>query len=155
MGLFSFVKNAGAKLFGKKEEEAPVEEKAVLKASALLEHVKALGLKYKNIKITLKGDDVVVEGDVEQQEDAERIILAIGNVEGVDTVDNQMKVIAPEPKPEAQFHTVEKGEWLSKIAKKYYGDANKYNIIFEANQPMLDHPDKIYPGQVLRIPKLD
>ena len=155
MGLFSFVKNAGAKLFGKKEEEAPVEEKAVLKASALLEHVKALGLKYKNIKISLRGDDVVVEGDVEQQEDAERIILAIGNVEGVDTVDNQMKVIAPEPKPEAQFHTVEKGEWLSKIAKKYYGDANKYNIIFEANQPMLDHPDKIYPGQVLLIPKID
>lgn len=155
MGLFSFVKNAGAKLFGKKEEEAPVEEKAVLKASALLEHVKALGLKYKTIKISLKGDDVVVEGDVDQQEDAERIVLAIGNVEGVDTVDNQMTVITPEPAPEAQFHTVEKGEWLSKIAKKYYGDANKFNIIFEANQPMLDHPDKIYPGQVLRIPKID
>ncbi len=153
MGLFSFVKNAGAKLFGKKEEEAPVEEKAVLKASALLEHVKALGLKYKTIKISLKGDDVVVEGDVDQQEDAEKIVLAIGNVEGVDTVDNQMTVI--EPKPEAQFHTVEKGEWLSKIANKYYGDANKFNVIFEANKPMLNHPDKIYPGQVLRIPNLD
>lgn len=153
MGLFSFVKNAGAKLFGKKEEEAPVEEKAVLKASALLEHVKSLGLKYKTIKISLKGDDVVVEGDVDQQEDAEKIVLAIGNVESVDTVDNQMTVI--EPKPEAQFHTVEKGEWLSKIAKKYYGDANKFNVIFEANKPMLDHPDKIYPGQVLRIPNLD
>lgn len=155
MGLFSFVKNAGAKLFGKKEEEAPVEEKAVLKAGTLLGHVKALGLKYKTIKISLKGDDVVVEGDVDEQEDAEKIVLAIGNVEGVDTVDNQMIVIAPEPKPEAQFHTVEKGEWLSKIAKKYYDDANKYNVIFEANKPMLDHPDKIYPGQVLRIPKLD
>ncbi|WP_445457096.1 peptidoglycan-binding protein LysM [Flavobacterium sp. HNIBRBA15423] len=153
MGLFSFVKNAGAKLFGKKEEEAPVEEKAVLKASALLEHVKSLGLKYKTIKISLKGDDVIVEGDVDQQEDAEKIVLAIGNVEDVDTVDNQMTVI--EPKPEAQFHTVEKGEWLSKIAKKYYGDANKFNVIFEANKPMLDHPDKIYPGQVLRIPNLD
>lgn len=153
MGLFSFVKNAGAKLFGKKEEEAPVEEKAVLKASALLEHIKTLGLKYKTIKISLKGDDVVVEGDVDQQEDAEKIVLAIGNVEGVDTVDNLMTVI--EPKPEAQFHTVEKGEWLSKIAKKYYGDANKFNVIFEANKPMLDHPDKIYPGQVLRIPNLD
>ncbi|UOX34125.1 peptidoglycan-binding protein LysM [Flavobacterium sediminilitoris] len=153
MGLFSFVKNAGAKLFGKKEEEAPVEEKAILKASALLEHVKALGLQYQSIKISLKGDDVTVEGDVAQQEDAEKIVLAIGNVDGVDTVDNQMTVV--EPKPEAQFHTVEKGEWLSKIAAKYYGDANKYNVIFEANKPMLEHPDKIYPGQVLRIPNLD
>lgn len=155
MGLFSFVKNAGAKLFGKKEEEAPVEKKEVLKAGALLEHVKALGLKYKNIKISLKGDAVVLEGEVDQQEDAERILLAIGNVEGVDSVDNQMKVSSPNPKPEAQFHTVEKGEWLSKIAKKYYDDANKYNVIFEANKPMLQDPDKIYPGQVLRIPSLD
>lgn len=153
MGLFSFVKNAGAKLFGKKEEEAPVEEKAILKASALLEHIKALGLQYQTIKISLKGDDITVEGDVAQQEDAEKIVLAIGNVDGVDTVDNQMTVV--EPKPEAQFHTVEKGEWLSKIAAKYYGDANKYNVIFEANKPMLEHPDKIYPGQVLRIPNLD
>lgn len=153
MGLFSFVKNAGAKLFGKKEEEAPVEEKTILKASALLEHVKALGLQYQTIKISLKGDVVTVEGDVAQQEDAEKIVLAIGNVDGVDTVDNQMTVV--EPKPEAQFHTVEKGEWLSKIAAKYYGDANKYNVIFEANKPMLEHPDKIYPGQVLRIPNLD
>lgn len=119
----------------------------------MLEHVKSLGLKYKTIKIILKGDDVTVEGEVDAQEDAEKIILAIGNVNGVDVVDNQMTVI--EPKPEAQYHTVEKGEWLSKIAKKYYGDANKYTVIFEANKPMLKDPDLIYPGQVLRIPNLD
>jgi len=47
---------------------------------------------------------------------------------------------------------VVKGDTLSAIAKKYYGDANKYNAIFEANKPMLTHPDKIYPGQKLRIP---
>ena len=153
MGLFSFVRNAGAKLFGKKEEAAPVEEKATLKAGALLEHVQKLELPFKRLKIALKGDDVVLEGEVENQEDAEKIVLAVGNVEGVDTVDNQMTVI--EVKPEAKFHTVEKGEWLSKIAAKYYGDANKYNVIFEANKPMLTHPDKIYPGQVLRIPNID
>lgn len=153
MGLFSFIKDAGAKIFSKKEEEAPVEERAQLRASALLEHVKSLGLKYRTIKIMLKDDDVKVEGEVEAQEDAEKIILAIGNVNGVDVVDNQMTVI--EPKPEAQYHTVEKGEWLSKIAKKYYGDANKYNLIFEANKPMLKDPDLIYPGQVLRIPNLE
>ncbi len=153
MGLFSFIKNAGTKLFGKKEEEAPIEEKAQLKASALLEHVQKLELPFKRLKISLKEDDVLLEGEVEKQEDAEKIVLAVGNVEGVDTVDNQMVVV--EAKPEAQFHTVESGEWLSKIAQKYYGDANKYNVIFEANKPMLTHPDKIYPGQVLRIPALD
>ena len=44
------------------------------------------------------------------------------------------------------------GDTLSKIAKEMYGDANKYPVIFEANKPMLKDPDKIYPGQVLRIP---
>jgi nucleoid-associated protein YgaU len=47
---------------------------------------------------------------------------------------------------------VQKGDTLSKVAKEMYGDANKYPQIFEANKPMLTHPDKIYPGQKLRIP---
>lgn len=152
MGLFSFIKNTGKKLFGKKEEEAPAEEKAILKASVLLAHVQELGLKFKTLKISLKEDDVVVSGEVENQEDSERIVLALGNVDGVDTVDNQMTVLVAAP--EARYHTVVKGDWLSKIAKDYYGDASKFNVIFEANKPMLQDPDEIYPGQVLRIPNL-
>jgi nucleoid-associated protein YgaU len=54
--------------------------------------------------------------------------------------------------PASQFYTVVKGDTLSKIAKEFYGDANAYQKIFEANKPMLTHPDKIYPGQNLRIP---
>lgn len=152
MGLFSFIKGVGEKIFGKKEADAPTEEKAQLKASALLAYVKGLGLPYQNIKISLRGDDVILEGDVDQQSDSEKITLAVGNVEGVDTVDNQMKVKTPAP--EARYHTVVEGDWLSKIAKKYYGDEKQYNAIFEANRPMLSDPDKIYPGQVLRIPNL-
>lgn len=154
MGLFSFVKDAGEKLFGKKEEAAPVEEKAILKADALLAHVKALGLPFVRIKITLKGDDVLVEGEVDKQEDAEKILLAIGNVAGVDQVESQMTVVEVAA-PEAQYYTVVKGDNLSKISKQFYANPNKYNVIFEANKPMLTHPDKIYPGQVLRIPSLD
>jgi nucleoid-associated protein YgaU len=56
--------------------------------------------------------------------------------------------------PEANFYTVVKGDNLSKIAKQFYDNPNKYPVIFEANKPMLSHPDKIYPGQVLRIPPL-
>jgi nucleoid-associated protein YgaU len=93
-----------------------------------------------------------LEGEVATQEDAEKIALAVGNVEGVEAVDNNM--VVETPAPEAQYHTVVEGDWLSKIAAKYYGDPQKYDIIFEANKPMLTHPDKIYPGQVLRIPPL-
>ncbi len=153
MGLFSFIKGAGKKLFGKKEEEAPVEEKATLKASALLAHVQALGLPFNSLKISLRGDDVVLDGEVANQADSEKIVLAVGNVDGVETVDNNM--VVAEPAPEARYHTVVSGDWLSKIAKTYYDDANKYNVIFEANRPMLKDADDIYPGQVLRIPNLD
>ena len=153
MGLFSFVKNAGAKVFGKKEEEtAAPEEKKQIRAQALLDHVKSLGLTYNTLKISVSDDDVKVEGDVADQSDAEKIILAIGNVDGVDQVDNLMSVTTPAP--EAKYHTVVSGDSLSKIAKTYYGDMMKYPTIIEANQPMLEHPDKIYPGQVLRIPNL-
>lgn len=148
----SFFKGVGEKIFGK-EEAAPAAEQPELKASALLAHVQGLKLPFKALTIKVNGDTVTLTGQVDEQEDAEKIALAVGNVEGVTVVDNQLQVVSP--KPEAQYHTVEKGDWLSKIAQKYYGDANKYQVIFEANKPMLTHPDKIYPGQVLRIPPLD
>lgn len=152
MGLISFLGSVGDKLFGKEVEEAPVEKKQELKASALLARVKSLGLAYQSLSVKVQDDTVTLTGEVTAQADAEKIALAVGNVEGVKVVDNQIQVAVPEPP--AQYHTVEKGDWLSKIAEKYYGDAKKYNIIFEANKPMLTDPDKIYPGQVLRIPPL-
>lgn len=157
MGLLSFFKGVGEKVFGK-EHEAPATEPAKaaevepLKASALLNHVKQLGLSYKKLIVKTAGDTVVLEGEVATQEDAEKLALAVGNVEGVHQVDNRLVVDTPEP--EGQFHTVESGDTLSAISKKVYGDAMKYGIIFEANKPMLKSPDLIYPGQVLRIPKL-
>ena len=152
MGLFSFIKTVGEKIFTKKNEATPEVETHQLKADELLDYVKKLGLKYEVLSIKLRGDDVLLEGTVANQSDSEKIVLAMGNVEGVDTVDNQMTVT--EMAPESTFHTVEKGETLSKISKMYYDDANKYNSIFEANKPMLKDVNKIYPGQVLRIPEL-
>lgn len=153
MGLFSFIKGAGAKLFGKKETEAPEAEVAELKAGALLAHVKSLNLPFKRLKISLKEGVVTLSGEVEKQEDAEKIVLAVGNVEGVESVESEIEVL--DPNAGSQFHTVVSGDTLSKISKTFYGDANKYHVIFEANQPMLSHPDKIYPGQLLRIPALN
>ena len=152
MGLMSFLKGVGEKVFKKEETVAATPEVEPLRASALLAHIKALGLAYKSIQVKTSGDTVVLEGEVARQEDSEKIALAVGNVEGVAVVDNRMTVA--EPAPEAKFHTVEKGDTLSKIAKEDYGDMMKYPTIFEANKPMLNHPDKIYPGQVLRIPAL-
>ncbi|MCF2488984.1 peptidoglycan-binding protein LysM [Dyadobacter sp. CY347] len=150
MGLLSFLKGVGEKVFKKEETAVPTPEAEPLRASALLAHVKALGLAYNSLTVKTSGDTVTIEGEVAQQEDAEKIALAVGNVEGVEVVDNRLKVATPAP--EATYHTVEKGDTLSKIAKEVYGDMMKYPIIFEANKPMLTHPDKIYPGQVLRIP---
>ena len=95
---------------------------------------------------------VVVQGQAPTQEAKEKVTLCCGNVASVKDVDNLMAVSAPAP--EAQYHDVVRGDTLSAIAKKFYGDANKYPVIFEANKPMLSHPDKIYPGQKLRIPAL-
>ena len=150
MGLLNFFHGVGEKIFGKSEE--PAADPEPLKASALLNHVKQLGLAFQKLTIKTKGDTVTLEGQVAKQEDAEKIALAVGNVEGVKVVDNQLGVDSPEP--EATYHTVESGDTLSAISKKVYGDPMKYGVIFEANKPMLKSPDLIYPGQVLRIPAL-
>src|SRR5690606_13852127 len=149
MGLISFFKGVGEKVFGKSDKEEAAPE---LKASALLAHVQNLALPFRKLTVKVSGDTVILEGETESQQDSEKIALAVGNVEGVAVVDNNIVVVTPEP--EAQFHTVVKGDTLSKIAKEVYGDPMKYPVIFEANKPMLTHPDKIYPGQVLRIPAI-
>lgn len=154
MGLFSFIKNAGAKVFGigkTTEEEAKIE--AVKNAAKLSSAVEALGLNVENLSIQIDGDTATVYGKAENQATREKVVLVVGNTDGIASVDDQMTTAIQEP--EAQFHTVVSGDSLSKIAKVYYGDPMKYPEIFEANKPMLTHPDKIYPGQVLRIPVLE
>lgn len=161
MGLFSFIKNAGAKVFGigktTEEENAEIAEKvaeiAKEKANKLTNAVETLGFEVLDLNIEVDDDNVIVWGQANSQETKEKVILVLGNTEGIATVDDRMTVVIEEP--EAQFHTVVKGDYLSKIAKKYYGNAMKYPVIFEANKPMLTDPDKIYPGQVLRIPVID
>ncbi len=165
MGLFSFIKNAGAKVLGigktdaEEAKEATAEKAAATaeankKAAASIEEtIHDLQLEAENLKVTIIGDTAKVTGKAKDQTTREKIILVTGNVEGIAQVDDQMDVDQREP--ESQFYTVVKGDNLSKIAKAHYGNAMKYPVIFEANKPMLKDPDKIYPGQVLRIPKVD
>ena len=166
MGLMSFMKEAGEKLFGRGEAKAaqeaaaaaPTPEKvaALSKAAgdAIGTYVKAQGLTVNGMDIGFDAPSatVTVAGTVADQTTKEKVLLCCGNVAGVEKVNDLLVVETPQP--EAQWHTVVSGDNLSKIAKKFYGDANKYPVIFEANKPMLTHPDKIYPGQILRFPPL-
>ncbi len=164
MGFLDFVKDAGSKLLGKDDDEPQsktvdysAEERKELgerrQAMALVKLVKDFGFKVEDLSIKVEGDLATVNGKVPTQEQGEKIVLAIGNTAGVARVDNQLEV--GDSKPEAKYHTVVSGDTLSAIAKTYYGNAMKYPMIFEANKPMLADPDKIYPGQVLRIPALE
>jgi nucleoid-associated protein YgaU len=153
MGLMDFVRSAGEKIFGTSEADAaPTKDEAALskRATALEDHVRGLGLAVDGLKIKVADDVAYVKGTVATQEAREKVLLAVGNVAGIARVEDRLDVTNPQP--EARFYTVVKGDTLSKIAKEQYGDASKYPQIFEANKPMLKHPDKIYPGQVLRIP---
>lgn len=182
MGLFDFVRNAGAKIFNRDRDD---DDGKLSAGKGLSGHLREHGIDPSTMKFTFDGATVVVEGTVPNQDTREKAILIIGNVEGVERVDDRLRVgsvaasapaagksvplagagapaggsqtVAHKSADEStgwssRTYTVEKGDTLSGIAKKMYGDANKYPQIFEANKPMLKDPDKIYPGQVLRIP---
>ncbi|MCS3841009.1 nucleoid-associated protein YgaU [Pseudomonas sp. JAI111] len=146
MSIFSFVKEAGEKLI---DLLTPGNANA---SEQLKEHISKVGLGNPNVQATVDGDKVTVTGEVGSQEEKEKILLAVGNIAGVGSVDDQITVTGPVVVA-AKFVTVVKGDTLSAISLRVYGDANKYNKIFEANKPMLKDVNKIYPGQSLRIPE--
>jgi len=150
MGLISFLKGAGEKVFGKSDETLENE-----KAEAIVNHINKYDLKVKDLAVTVEGETVTLNGEVSSVLERNRVVVVTGNVSGVSAVNDNLVLNVPEPvEPEKQYYTVVSGDYLSKISKRVYGDAMKYNIIFEANKPMLSDPDKIYPGQVLVIPAL-
>lgn len=199
MGVFDFVRNAGAKVgIGKSTDEIAEEERkaknaeAAAKAKAirvkraaaadaaaarseakreaakeklrensarsseLENYVTKLGLECNDLDIRYKDGTAFINGETPTYKAKQQVILAVGNCEGVETVDEDIKVVrvkadAPDEE-EAVFVTVKSGDSLSKIAKEHLGDAMRYPEIFEANKPMLTDPDLIFPGQVLRIP---
>jgi nucleoid-associated protein YgaU len=158
MGIVAFIREAGAFLFGHSAgNPAPASAASQLTVDVLQKQAAAVGVAVNNLAIELKDGTATVRGSVGNQADREKLILAIGNTPGVAQVDDQLVVNAPsaaqsDGQPAATLYTVKKGDTLSAIARAYYKDANKYPRIFEANRPMLGDPNKIYPGQVLRIP---
>lgn len=171
MGLIDFVKNVGKKLDLNKDDDKPqnpaqakpaataaagptqqqvAQTQERKREAALVAMINQMGFKVRDLAVDIEGDKALVRGAVDTQQEREKVVLLTGNTDGIGSVDDRLQVSRPEP--EAQLYDVKPGDTLSKIAKQFYGDANKYNEIFEANRPMLKDADEIYPGQKLRIP---
>lgn len=168
MGIFSFAKDMGDKIFNRDDDkhQAQVETKADAAtpaattepsaqsvANLLLRRIQQQNLNISDLKVKYNGssDTAEISGKAKTQADREKAIIAIGNVQNVAKVIDNISI--EEDAPESTMYTVKSGDSLSKISQEVYGSAGDYNKIFEANKPMLSSPDKIYPGQVLRIPK--
>ena len=164
MGMFSFIKEAGEKLFGRGEAQAaqiavaaaptPENIQALSKAAgdAIVTYIGTMNLDVQSLAVAFDAPTgtVTVSGVAPDQATKEKVLLCCGNVASVQSVNDMMTVA--QSAPESQMYVVVSGDNLSKVSKQFYGTPNKYTQIFEANKPMLTHPDKIYPGQVLRIP---
>ena len=164
MSLISFIQDAGEKLFNH-PKAAPAAPSAAPAATpdinalnatagqAIEKYIASQGLKADGLDVKYDGasQTVTVSGVAPDQATKEKIVLCCGNVAAVAKV-NDMLSVAQGGAPESTYREVKSGDTLSKIAKEAYGDANAYMKIFEANKPMLSNPDKIYPGQKLRIP---
>ena len=166
MSLISFLRDAGEKLFNApKSAPAPAAaspappaqpDVGALNATAgqaIERYIASQGLKADGLDVKYDGatQTVTVMGVTPDQETKEKIVLCCGNVASVAKV-NDLLTVASGGGQESKYREVKSGDTLSKIAKEEYGDANAYMKIFEANKPMLSNPDKIYPGQKLRIP---
>lgn len=148
MGLFDFLKDKGEKVETKTAAATAPSDADIQTYTTKL--VRTSQLPVSDLSIMVENGTATVFGKCDTQKTRERVRLIVGNVQGIEKVDDRMTVDVAEP--ESTMYTVKSGDSLSKIAKEVYGDAAKYPEIFEANQPMLKDPDKIYPGQVLRIP---
>ena len=194
MGIFDFVRNAGAKIgIGKSTDEIAAEEAAETKAAAdkkwaevakkrnaarermedkaakkrsaenaekraearksteLEKYVRDMDLSVAKLDIRFDDGTAFIDGEAADAATKEKVILAVGNVAGVAKVDESLTVAAAGG-ANSEMYVVEPGDTLWAIATAAYGDGNRYPDIFEANKPMLEDPDKIFPGQVLRIP---
>jgi nucleoid-associated protein YgaU len=166
MSLITFLKEAGERLLHAgpakqdaqaeqqpEQQQASIRDKEQTLERAILDYMAAQNLPIENLTVLYESASatITVSGSAPDQVTREKIVLCCGNVQGVAHVNDQINVVAGAG-DESKWYEVKSGDTLSKIAKQFYGDANRYSAIFEANQPMLSDPDKIYPGQMLRIP---
>lgn len=146
MGLFDFFKrDKGKEIFAENDD-------AEKKAQAIRNEIKRLGLPG-DINVAVEGGKVKITGNVPDEATRQKLTMIVGNVKYIEAVDDSGMTGGQSQGGQPKVHEVQSGDTLSAIAKQHYGDANAYQKIFEANRPMLNDPDEIYPGQVLIIPE--
>lgn len=141
MGLFDFVINQGKKLFGADDDPA----------AKIKQEIEAANPGIKNLGVEFKDGQVQLSGEAESAEAMEKAVLMAGNVQGVAAV-SAAQVQAPPQAGKVEYYTIQPGDTLSALAKKYLGNASAYPKIFQANREVIKDPDKIYVGQKIRIP---
>ncbi len=148
MGLLDFARDVGRQLFDTDAEAA----------DNIKQHLEIKMTGLSNLKVDFDDGVATICGQCKDQRTREQAILIAGNVKGVERVVAD-DLVAPEPEPEKEpepadeIYEIVSGDTLGKIAKRYYGNASKYTVIFEANRDIIDNPDRIYPGQKIRIPR--
>jgi len=142
MGLFDFASDIGNKIFGGGDDPA----------EKISENIEAAQLGIENLSVDYNEGAVTLSGDAPTSEVVEKSVLIAGNIEGVTEVINNTNQQQLESE-QVEYYLIQSGDTLSKIAKKYYGDAMAYNQIFEANREVILDPDKIFVGQKIRIPQ--
>jgi len=141
MGLFDFVKEIGRKLFNRDEEAA----------EKIKKHIEESNPGIEGLQVEFKNGVVSIAGQATSAEAMEKAVLMAGNVQGVSEV-NIDKLQAPPVQAKVEYYIIKKGDTLSAIAKQFYGKANEYPKIFEANREVIKDANLIFPGQKIRIP---
>jgi nucleoid-associated protein YgaU len=141
MGLFDFFKDMGEKIFGSEDEAA----------EKIKENIEASNPGIQDLNVTYNDGVVELTGTADSAEAMEKAVLMAGNVKGVSEVKADGVSAPPQPAP-VEYYVIQKGDSLSAIAKRYYGNAKDYPRIFDANREVIKNPDLIYPGQKIRIP---
>jgi len=157
MGLFETIKNT----FSRTESEADV-------TAAPSQVLREAGLDPSGLKFGFGTGSITVSGTIAEESDRQKILDVLAGIPGIHDVRDDM-TIAETPAPrmaenapasaeltegEDRTYTVASGDTLWKIAERMYGDGSRYTKIFEANTDVLEHPDRVFPGQKLVIPKL-
>jgi nucleoid-associated protein YgaU len=146
MGLFDFAKDVGRQLFDTDAEAADnIKQHLEIKLSGI-----------KNIDVKFDDGVATVCGDCVNEATRDKAVLITGDIKGVEkVVADGLTFPAPppeEPREKVEFYEIVSGDTLGGIAKRYYGKASEYTRIHAANLELIPDPNKIYPGQKIKIP---
>ena len=145
MGLLDFARDVGRQVFDTDSEAA----------DNIKQHIEIGMTGVKNITVEFDDGVATICGDCDTQSVKEQAILLAGNVKGVEKIIAD-DLNAPMPPPEEvskdEFYEIKSGDTLGAISKQFYGKSSQYMRIFEANREIISDPNKIYPGQKIRIP---